>query len=147
MSNISQNQARTYRNVGVNSSDPGKLVLLLYEGAIRYLGIAMEKIEQKKMEEGHNFLVRGKSIIAELMASLNMRDGDEISVNLQAIYAYIYDRLIDANLNKDPKIIHEVRELLKTLHVGWEAIYTGKQNSDSAGQNQTQNKKQLNVSV
>lgn len=140
-------QATAYRAVSVNTADPGKLVLLLYEGAIRYLGIAIEKIDKGQMEESHNFLVRGKSIIAELMASLNMQKGNEIATSLQALYGYMYDRLIDANLRKDREIVQEVLSLLKTLFDGWSKINQKSKQNGKKTPPELQRKTELNVSV
>ncbi|HUJ74752.1 MAG TPA: flagellar export chaperone FliS [bacterium] len=111
---------QAYQKVAVNTVDQRKLILMLYDGAIKFLTQGVERMRAGEIFEAHNNLIRGKSIIAELLASLNLEAGGEIAQNLQRLYAYMFNALIDANLNKDASRVEHVVHLLKELRAGWQ---------------------------
>jgi flagellar protein FliS len=117
--------AQAYKKAAVSTVDQRKLILMLYDGAIKFLTLATDRIEQGDGYEAHKNLIRGKSIIAELLASLNMEQGGEIARNLQRLYTYMFNELIDANLNSDTDRIGLVISLLKELRVGWQGVEDG----------------------
>ena len=114
--------SQAYQKAAVNTVDQRKLIVLLYEGAIKYLSIAVKKIGEGDYYESHTNLVRGKSIIAELLASLNMEQGGDIAANLQRLYAYIFNELIDANMQKDAPRIEQVILILRDLKDAWKDL-------------------------
>lgn len=107
------NPYNQYRQQQINTSSPDKLLLMLYDGAIRFCNMAMIAAENKQMEEAHNNLVKVQNIIQEFMATLNM-DYD-IAHSLYNLYEYLYRRLVEANMKKDPEIIAEVAGFLSEL--------------------------------
>jgi flagellar protein FliS len=113
---------QAYQKAQVNTVDQRKLIVMLYDGAIRFLMTAVDKLNAGDTYEAHNNLIKGKSIIAELLASLNMEQGGDIAKNLQRLYSYMFNELIEANLNKDAKRIAHVLHLLRELRVGWQGI-------------------------
>ncbi|MGK0289608.1 MAG: flagellar protein FliS [bacterium] len=117
-----QKQANVYRKASVNTQDQGKMILALYENAIHYLSKAILKLNNEKVEEAHNYLIRGKSIISELRTTLSLEKGDEVAQNLNRLYSYIYDRLVDANIQKSPEIVQEAIDLITVLYEGWVEI-------------------------
>ena len=88
-----------YRQVQVNTASPGKLVLLLYQGAIRAMKQGIDMIEKKDFEGKGNALIKAQDIVMELNMALDMQVGGEISNSLRQLYVYIYTRLADANLD------------------------------------------------
>jgi len=114
------NQA--YKKAAVNTMDQGALILMLYDGALRFLRASLIKLEAKDLEGSHNNLLRAKDIVAELMASLSLDNSGEIGANLKDLYGYIYNRLIDANVNKDPELIRESILLISELRDGWKGM-------------------------
>ena len=111
--------SQAYQKAAVNTVDQRKLILMLYDGAIKFLTHAVEKMQKNEVYEAHTNLIRGKSIIAELLSSLNLENGGDIARNLQRLYAYMFNELIDANLNKDPERVQRVVRLLKELRTAW----------------------------
>ncbi|OQY09034.1 MAG: flagellar export chaperone FliS [Marinitoga sp. 4572_148] len=103
----------------VKTASPAKLVELLYLNSIERLNRAINMINNKKIAEAHNQIVRVEDIIMELNLSLDMEKGGEISKNLRALYNYMYRRLLEANLKKDTTILEEVKSLLNTLLEAW----------------------------
>jgi flagellar secretion chaperone FliS len=109
------------KNQIINANQP-KLILMLYDGAIKFINIAIELIPKKKasnIEEIHKNIVKAQDIIAELTSSLNMDIGD-ISQRLFSIYMYINNKLIEANIKKDEKPLMEAKRYLVDLRSAWE---------------------------
>jgi len=114
--------AEAYKQTAVTTSDPGKLIVMLYDGAIRFLTLATDRLDKRDSFGANENLIKGKSIIAELMASLNLEKGGEIASNLQRLYAYMFNQLVDANVGKDGGRVQHVIELLKELRTAWQSI-------------------------
>lgn len=114
--------SQAYKKAAVSTVDQRKLIIMLYDGAIKFLTFAVDKMEKADRYEAHKNLIRGKSIIAELLASLNMEQGGEIASNLQRLYTYMFNELIEANLENDTTRITKVVGLLKELRAGWQGI-------------------------
>ena len=108
-----------YRQVQISTASPGKLILLLYQGAIKALKKANELIDQKEFGEKGDQLIKAQDIIMELNLALDMKAG-EISSSLQQIYMYAYRKLVAANLEVDKDGIQEVIGLLENLYEAWE---------------------------
>ena len=117
--------SQAYQKAAVNTVDQRKLILMLYDGAIKFLSHAVEKMEKGEAYEAHSHLIKGKSIIAELLASLNLDNGGDIARNLQRLYAYMFNELIDANLNKEADRVQRVVHLLKELRMAWQNLKPG----------------------
>jgi flagellar protein FliS len=94
---------------------------MLYQGAIRFLGIAKDAIRDRKLDVAHNNLLKAQDIVLELISSLNF-DAGEIAHNLYSLYMYMNRRLIEANVAKDVTIIDEVIKLMTTLKEAWETL-------------------------
>jgi len=114
--------SQAYKKASVSTLDQRKLIIMLYDGAIRFLGNALTRLEEDNTYEAHRNMVKAKSIIAELMGSLNLEQGGEIAMNLQRLYIFMFNELIDANLKKDTGRINQVIDLLKELRLGWQSI-------------------------
>ncbi|MBI3992166.1 MAG: flagellar export chaperone FliS [Candidatus Lambdaproteobacteria bacterium] len=114
-----QSPYKAYQHIEVQTADQRQLILMLYDGAIRFLKKAVIKIDARDYESAHNYLVRSRDVISELLATLKPEKGGEIGENLKRIYVYLFNRLVEANLLKDPKIIAEVIRILGTLREGW----------------------------
>lgn len=108
-----------YRQVQISTASPGKLILLLYQGAIKALKKANELIDQKEFGEKGDQLIKAQDIIMELNLALDMKAG-EISSSLQQLYTYAYRKLVVANLEVDKDGIQEVISLLENLYGAWE---------------------------
>ncbi len=115
--------ARTYQAQSVLSASPGQLILMLFDGALRFLGEARIALEApattpRRIEKINTALIRAQDIIAELKGSLNHEAGEYAKL-LDRLYDYYLRRLFEANLKKDVKPVIEVESLLRTLREGW----------------------------
>ena len=123
MSQMVSGYARAYQAQSVLTASPGQLILMLYDGALRFLGHAKDAMEStdespRRMERINTNLLKAQDIIAELKASLNFEAGDHAQ-NLDRLYDYYLRRLFEANMKKSVAPVIEVESLLRQLRDGW----------------------------
>lgn len=118
---MSVNPYKTYLKNEIEGATQGKLVLLLYDGAIKFLKYAIKHIEKNDIPEAHSNIIKSENILFELMSTLNM-DAGEISQNLLKLYDFMVWQLIEANKDKDKSKIEEVIKLLTVLRDGWKEM-------------------------
>lgn len=110
-----------YRQTQVETAGPGQLVLMLYNGGVRFCDEAQAALDQKSLEKAHRALVRAQDIVSELLLSLNAGAG-ELAENLGRLYEYMHYRLVEANLKKDPAVVAEVRGMFAELGETWQEL-------------------------
>ena len=111
-----------YTRVDVETASQGKLVIMLFNGAIKRAEEAKRQLEKGKNESVHNNLIRAQDIIAELRGALNM-NMREVSRNLDRIYEYFQHLLITANIHKESTPINECVELLTNMRDTWQQAF------------------------
>lgn len=102
----------------METADQGKLIVMLYDGAIGYLEQAKGDLGGKGYSD---LLFKAQDVITELMCSLNFEAGD-IAKSLYNLYDYINRRITQANIEKDPQPIEEVIGYLRELRGAWAEI-------------------------
>jgi flagellar secretion chaperone FliS len=127
----------SYRQVATQTASPGQLVLMLFDGAVRFLDRALEGFKLEDPAEFNatinNNILRAQDIIRELNHSLNMEVGGELAVTLRRLYQYFDERLSEANMRKQPDDIRVVIRLLGELRGSWaEMLATGAQEASTA---------------
>lgn len=111
--------------VGVMGASPETLVVMLYDGAIKAIGIARTEMLRKHHAAKGAQLSKAIGIIEEgLLAALDPVAGGEIAANLQALYEYMTRQLMLANLHNSVEILDEVTRLLRDLKGAWESLVT-----------------------
>lgn len=110
----------TYKQNTVLTATPEELILMLYEGAIKFMKIAKYSIENRDMERAHSSLIRAQDIILELNYSLDMNY--EISKDFRSLYNFIHEKLVDANINKDIKSIDDALEITNEMKDTWKEV-------------------------
>jgi flagellar protein FliS len=118
------NGIQSYRKTNVITADPGKLVIMCYEGAIDNLIIAKQKYQQNKYEDKCNAIKKAQDIIDELLCSLDFEKGGSIAVNLESLYNYMRKRIICADVNQDMTALDEVIGMLHELLAAWKEVFT-----------------------
>lgn len=116
-----QSPYKNYIKQEVEGATKGKLVLLLYDGAIKFMRISVKAIDDKNIQEAHNNIMKAQNIIYELMSTLNMEVGD-ISRNLMRLYDFMIWQLIDANKDKDKDKIENIIKLMSSLREAWKDV-------------------------
>ncbi|MEA1960914.1 MAG: flagellar export chaperone FliS [Bacillota bacterium] len=115
--NMNAQAYNQYKKTTVETVAPEKLLLMLYEGVLKNIRSARKGIEDKDINRAHQEIVKAEEIILELMSTLNM--DYEISNGLLALYRYMYDQLVQANIQKDTAILEEVEGYLSELGDTW----------------------------
>ena len=128
------NYQNAYKKASVNTLDQTKLIIMLYDGAIKNASFAVEHMKSGQIEKVHECLIKTKNIVTELMATLDMDRGGDIAKNLQSLYSYMFSQLIEANMNKKTEPVVIVIDLLKELRAAWTQINSKKKN-DAKSQN------------
>jgi flagellar secretion chaperone FliS len=129
MQGVMARAAQTYYQTQIQSQSPLELVVMLYDGALRFMRATIEAIERRDLEGKRQGMSRTMAIIAELQSSLNIASGGDIAKNLDALYTYVNGRLIEANINHSVEPINEAIKLLTPLRDAWAQIATPGQES------------------
>jgi flagellar secretion chaperone FliS len=114
------NANKAYQNNSVQTASPGELTLMLYNGCLKFIGLARTAIELKNTEDKNKNLLKAQKIIQELMVTLNM-DLD-ISKSMMQMYDYINRRLIEANIQNDVEILDEVEDYVLDFRNTWKEV-------------------------
>lgn len=123
MNNAISAYQRVGVETGVESADPHKLILMLFEGAQEALAKARMHMRHHEVAEKGQMISKAIMIIDHgLKASLDMNAGGDLAIKLQALYDYMTHRLLVANIQNNPEIINEVNGLLSELHGAWKEI-------------------------
>ncbi len=108
-----------YKQVEINTASQNRLVVMLYDGAIKFLEEACKSMDKiHGTEEVHNNIVKAQEIIYELLSSLNYEAG-EIANRLASIYTYMNQKLTEGNISKTKPPVLEVIKYLKELKSAW----------------------------
>ena len=123
------NPWKSYRQIATQTAPPGQLVLMLFDGALRFLDRAIAGFELQDPTEANmavnNNLQRAMDIIRELNLSLNMEQGGECAVTLRRLYDYFDRRLWESNMHKRPEGVHEVIRHITVLRDAWATMLSG----------------------
>jgi flagellar protein FliS len=116
------NARKSYKTVATQTAAPGNLVLMLYDGALRFLQRAVE------FNQGvNNNILRAQSIINELNTSLDMDQGGELADKLRGLYNYFDERLQEGNIAKEQQPVDEVIDRLNVIRDAWREMLTQQQ--------------------
>jgi flagellar secretion chaperone FliS len=115
-------QGRDYMRSKVETASKTQLVMMLYDGAIRFLTIGREKMLAGDIEAQNSYICKAQRILGELISTLDHQAGGEIADNLNRLYIYMLQRLVEANVNDQPEAVEEAIELLRELRAGWEQV-------------------------
>jgi flagellar protein FliS len=110
---------KQYQRTQTETASPAELVVMMYNGALKFLAVARQKMEAGELEEAHNSQVRGPEIILELMISVDVGVAP-VARNLFDLYEFMHRHLVQANVSKDPKMVGDVVDLLRELLGSWE---------------------------
>lgn len=121
---MSQDQTlRTYQSTAVLTAPPGKVVLMLFEGAVNHLECALSGFTlddpAQKVNTVHTHSVRSLNIVSELKWSLNRQKGGELADRLFALYSFLEERITEGNLQKRPEVLKHSAQLLSGLRDAW----------------------------
>ena len=132
------NALSQYRKTGIEAqimeASPHRLTQMLFEGGLGRIAAARGHIDRQDYEQKGRAISEAMSIIVGLRGSLDMERGGEVASNLNDLYAYMTERLAEANLRNNTVILDEVAALLGGLKNAWDQIPAASGNPDSAGE-------------
>src|SRR6056297_2557993 len=130
--------ADQYKQMQIKTASTGKLLLMLYQCAVKFMKLAKNNIKEGKIEASHKNIIKAQNIILELQSTLDKDQGGEIALRLESLYDFIYRELVQANLNKNTKHLDNVIPLVEELFVTYKEIVMNKSLED---------KKRVNIGV
>lgn len=110
-----------YKENSINGATPEQLLIMLVDGAVKYTKVAKLALERGDKERAHNELIRVQSIFGELIATLDTSIGG-FTLDLLNIYVFIREKLIEANIKKDPKVIDEILPVIEDVCDMWHEV-------------------------
>ncbi len=129
---ISQNPYKKYQSTQVNTSDSRALLIMLLEGANRFLREGRKAMEEGNYSKSNTLCIKVEKIIMELINTLDLSQGD-FTKNLLSLYEYMYRRLVEANIEKDVNRIKEVQVLFADMEDMWKDVYKKVLSEEKAG--------------
>ncbi|MCR5799396.1 MAG: flagellar export chaperone FliS [Lachnospiraceae bacterium] len=109
-----------YNNNKVMTASPAELTLMLYEGAIKFCNIAESAIDNNDIPKAHTNIIKVQRIIDYLRQTLDMKYA--VAQDFENIYAYLSQRLVEANMRKDKEILTEVNGHLHSVRDNWKEV-------------------------
>lgn len=110
-----------YKQNQINTASSEQLVLMLYDGARKFIKQAIKSLQDGDMQSANYNLIRAQNIVAGLMCGINLEAG-EIADNLFELYQFMHSHLIQANLKKDSQYAQEVLEMIEEIRGAWAQI-------------------------
>jgi flagellar protein FliS len=112
----------TYQEIEISGATGLQLVVMLYDGAIKFLTESKSCIQGNDVRGKALAIDRALAIIGELQATLNREEGGELAQSLDRLYTYMNGRILEASLKLTTKPLDETIKLLRTLNSGWTEI-------------------------
>ena len=138
--NMPQTNANVYKQQQILTATPEQLILMLYNGCIKFMNDAEKYIEEKDIEKAHQACIKAQDIIFELVSNLNM--DYPISEELFLLYEYVGHKIVMANMKKEVQPLEEAKVVLSNVREGWvEAMKIARM------EGKTQNNKPLDASI
>ncbi len=116
------NGIAAYQDNTIATQGKGRLIVMLYDGAIKFMRLAIKELEMNNYESKGHYINKAQDIISELNAVLDIEAGGEIATNLRKLYSFMNNRLSQANIKHDPQMIRDCIKLMEELNQGWKAI-------------------------
>lgn len=122
MSAFATRGINSYRQAEVQSRTPLELVVMLYDGALRFTRDARDAIIGGDIRKRGEAVSRAIAIVGELQSTLDMSAGGDIAASLDQLYAFVRDRLLEASFRQDPRPLDEAIQVLTNLREAWGQI-------------------------
>lgn len=114
------NPYATYQNNSVNTSTPGELTLMLYNGCLKFIEQAKRTLEEGKLEEKNIAIQKAQAIISELMLTLDTTV--PVAENMLILYEFANSRLVDGNIKNDPALFDEAADIMTEFRDTWKQV-------------------------
>ncbi len=119
------NPYQQYQSTQIQTASTGDLILLLYDGALRFLGRADLAISERRLDQASTDIGKAQDIVLELLSGLDFERGGDLAVQLRELYVFIYNALIEANVKKDAEKVRTAIRLLDRVREAWRSVIRG----------------------
>jgi flagellar protein FliS len=110
-----------YKQTSVTTASRGQILLMLYDGALKYCKLAIEAVNTRNLVDKGKYILKVQDIINELTVTLDHKVGGEISKELERLYNFMIEQITEANIKNEAKPLENTMKLLETLREGWAA--------------------------
>jgi flagellar protein FliS len=114
--------AETYKTESITTQQRGRLIVMLYEGAVKFLNVAKEKLSEGDYALKGVYIGKAQDVISELNGCLNVEAAPEMASDLRALYNFIYRQLNEANIERSAEKIDDCIEILEELGEAWQQV-------------------------
>ena len=128
-----------YRINEVSTSSQGRLIIMMYEGAIKFASMAIQSIDKGDIVRQGEYINKTHDIINELSLALDLKKGGEVTLRLESLYQYMLSQLTLANIKSDRKSLEDVVKILSPLAEAWEQLYHASTNTGQGNQQPPKN--------
>ena len=111
--------ANQYKQMSIKTANPGAILIMLYEAAIKNIKLAVIAIDKKDVAAKGTHIGKAHDIINELNNTLNFEVGGEIALNLERLYNFMIESLVQANIQNDKEKLTSIQKILENLLEGW----------------------------
>lgn len=115
-----RNAAQLYKQNSVETASPAKIILMLYDGAVKFCNIAIESLGEEDTVKANVNIQKAEKIIVQLRVSLDMKY--PVAQEFDIVYDYIYRRLVEANVKKDAEVLKDALKHIKTMRETWKEV-------------------------
>jgi flagellar protein FliS len=126
MTSMGSDPHSTYKSTQIETASQEQILLMLYDGCIKYTRQAKKAMQEDDHKTSHNKLIQAQDIVTELMSTLDMEVGGEVAEELYQLYDFVLHNLIQANVDKDPERIDDVLPVLEELNDTWDEVINEK---------------------
>ncbi len=123
-----------YRQNSIETASPTRLVVMLYDGAIRFLSQALPVMHARQYDQQSLYIGKAQAVIAHLRDTLDHKAGGAVAGHLGGLYASLLDALTDANIHDKPERVEQAIEALRELREAWVEVDRQCQAGRAAGQ-------------
>jgi flagellar secretion chaperone FliS len=132
------NGINAYKTTSIKTAGGGKLIIMLYDEAIKQLDYAVKLLsgKEKKFDAVNNAVLRAQDMVTELMVSLDFEQGGEIAEGLFSLYMFFNRQMMEANIEKSVEKLDFVKKQLSELRGAWDQVIStnsGQGNASSSG--------------
>ena len=120
---------KEYRHNEIYTSSQGKLIVMMYEGAVKFVNLAIEGIDKKDLSKKGMNINKAHDIINELSLALNLKKGGEVAQKLESLYQFILHQLTLANIKSDRKALESILNVLIPLLEAWTELFAKSKNN------------------
>lgn len=117
-----QSTAQRYQQTQLATADRGRLLLLMFEGGLKFLSLARTGLEGGDLGRFAHNLGRAQAVIAELLHTLDHKAGGAIAADLERLYQFMLDHLVEANLKKSAGHVERVARILGVISGAYHEI-------------------------